>query len=347
MPIPQIPQNMVVQQADRKVLVSWDIVPGAVSYKIQRSTDGITYSNLVSGVTTPFYQDSSVSISVQYYYQVAATNGSGDSPYCNPLSVIPAPSGQMSLGELRLRAKQRADRVASQFVTEEEWNSYINQSYFELYDILIQAYGNEYYVAPGANFVTIGTTRFYNLPDGASTFYTVDQTPFVAAPFYKLIGVDLALNASNQAYITLKRFQFIARNNYIYPQITTNLLGVAGMKYRLIGNQIEFIPTPQAGQIIQLWYIPRMVSMLKDTDLCDGVSGWTEYIITDAAIKALQKEESDVTVLMAQKMALIDRIQAAAENRDAGEPDLISNTRKYTDLYGFGSPNGDGGWGGN
>lgn len=348
MAIPQIPQQLVVQQADRKVLVSWNIVPGATSYTIQRSLDGITYTNLVTGVLPPQYEDAAVTISVKYYYQVAAVNGSGTSPFTNPLFIIPSPAGEMSLGELRLRSKQRAEREASQFVTDEEWNSYINQSYFELYDILVQAYGNEYYVAPGANFQTVGSTRFYPLPDGFLTFYDTSlQNSFAAPPFYKLLGVDLALDASSQAYITLKKFQFISRNRYVYPQITTNLLGVAGMRYRIMGNQIEFIPTPQGGQVIQLWYVPRMVSMLKDTDLCDGVSGWTEYIITDAAIKALQKEESDVQILMAQKMALIDRIQSAAENRDIGEPELISDTRRYTDLYGFGSPGSDGGYGGN
>jgi hypothetical protein len=90
-----------------------------------------------------------------------------------------------------------------------------------------------------------------------------------------------------------------------------------------------------------------MTELLKDTDFCDGVSGWTEYIIIDAAIKALQKEESDVTILAAQKMSMLDRIEAAAENRDAGEPDTLSDTRRYTDLYGFGSPSSDGPYGGN
>ena len=40
-----------------------------------------------------------------------------------------------------------------------------------------------------------------------------------------------------------------------------------------------------------------------------------EYVITDAAIKMMQKEESDTSVLQLQKAALIRRIEAAAENR--------------------------------
>ena len=65
---------------------------------------------------------------------------------------------------------------------------------------------------------------------------------------------------------------------------------------------------------------------------------WSEYVIVDAAIKASQKEESDVSILMQQKMALIKRIEDSAMNRDVGQPDRISDTRNSTGY-------GGGGWG--
>jgi hypothetical protein len=232
--------------------------------------------------------------------------------------------------------------VNSTFVTTQEWNSYITQSYFELYDLLVQKYGNDYFVAPITQFLTTSAS-LYPLPDGVTSFLDASGTPFIAKPFYKLLGVDLSLNAGNNAYITLHRFNFMDRNNYVYPQLTANALGVSGMRYRLLGNNLEFIPTPTAGQLIRLFYVPRLAVPLQDTDLLDGVSGWTEYVIVDAAIKAMQKEESDVSVLAAQKMALIQRIEAAAENRDAGEPSTITNVRRSYDQYdgwGFDGPNG-------
>jgi len=48
---------------------------------------------------------------------------------------------------IRTAAKQRADLVASQFVTDPEWNSNINASLQELFDMLVQKFGNDYYVA--------------------------------------------------------------------------------------------------------------------------------------------------------------------------------------------------------
>jgi hypothetical protein len=74
------------------------------------------------------------------------------------------------------------------------------------------------------------------------------------------------------------------------------------------------------------------LSALSDT--VDGYSGWTEYVIVDAAIKCLQKEESDVSVLMVQKAALKQRIEEASQNRDAGQPSTISDTRARDGYYG-------------
>lgn len=335
MPAPAIPQNFVAQQGNGDVWLTWNAVSGATTYNIQRSTDNITFSALAS-VAVPQYLDTSATLGTEYWYRVNADNGTA-SAYSAPVSVVPVGTGQMTLGQLRKLAKQKADRENSQFVTDAEWNVYINQSYFDLYDLLVQKFGNEYFVADPLTISTTGADE-YDLPDG--TNYNG------ARPFYKLLGVDLALNSTSNAYITLRKFDFISRNRYVYPQITTNLLGVAGLRYRLLGNKLKLIPTAQPGQQLRLWYIPRMVMLLKDTDIVDGVSGWTEYIAVDAAIKALLKEEGDVSALAAVRAVLEKRIEEAAENRDAGLPDTISDTRRNTDMYGAGFPFGDTPFGG-
>lgn len=251
----------------------------------------------------------------------------------------------MTLSELMIATRQRADMLpsgytpslidTSLFVTDPEIISYINQSYFELYDLLITLY-EDYYVASPLEFATDGTTSQYPLPDG---------TLYSAAPaFYKLMGVDLGLASASNAFVTLKKFDFAERNRYVYPQITSSSLGVFNLRYRLVGNTLMFIPTPSAGQIVRLWYFPRLTTLSALNSTAEGVSGWTEYIICDAAIKCLQKEESDVSVVMAQKMALIKRIQDSASDRDAGQPDTISDVRSMASRWG--SPNGDGSYGG-
>ncbi len=243
-------------------------------------------------------------------------------------------STTMTLLQVRTASKQRSDMVNSDFISDSEWDSYINQSYFELYDLLIQKYGNDYYVASPVTITLNGTDFLYPLPDG---------TLYSAAPaFYKLLGVDLNLVGTNTpgTAVTVRAFNFADRNRYAVPNFQS-FYGVTNLRYRLQGNNLWLTPTPSAGQTLKLWYIPRLTTLSSDESVVDGISGWTEYIIIDAAIKAMQKEESDVSVLMAQKQAMIQRIEAAAENRDAANPGTVNDSRGSDQGY-MGS---GGGWG--
>lgn len=330
MAIPTTPSNPYLQTANSQNLLSWDAVvstPTLISYSVQRSLDGVTYTS-VSSPTTLSYLDTTVTIGTQYWYQVAAVNADGTSLYTIPKSIVPAPIGEMSLVGLRYSAMQKADRVNSKFVTKPEWDKFINLALTELYDLLITVY-QDYFEAPEVSFIADGTTYEYPLPDGFITF-TDSQSgqTIVAPPFLKLTGVDLAVNNANNAYVTLDKYNLIDRNNYVYPNSAGTIYGVFNLQYRLMGNKIRFIPTPTANQIIRLLYIPRLRELLQDTDLTTiGYSGWLDYVICRAAKYALDKEESDTSAITAELLFLMDRINASAINRDAGRPDTISDVR--------------------
>lgn len=240
--------------------------------------------------------------------------------------------GQTTLGSIRLQAQQRSDMVNSQFITNAEWNAYINASFYELYDILVQKFGDDYFVATPFTYTTQTNTQTYPLP--------VD--------FYKLLGVEVALNTGDpNSWVTLKNFNFIDRNRWSYPNIYT-FYGITNLRYRLNGNNIMLVPINQAGQTLRIWYIPRNKILINDTDIIDGVSGWEEYIIVDACIKAWVKQESDPTAFALQKQALLKRIEEASENRDPGEATHVSDSKSLNYGWGSGSDgNGPGGgtWG--
>lgn len=337
MATPAMPIDITLQQANGQIFLDWSLVAGATSYQVQRSEDGVTYT-IVASPTVNSFLDDTITVGVLYYYKVASTNTNGTSPYTYAGAIIAAYAGELPLANVRLAAQQRADRVNSQYVTKAEWNSYINQSYFELYDLMVTTY-EDYSVAVPVDFVTDGTSDKYALPNGVN----YDG----ARPLYKLLGIDCGLANGVNGYVTLKKFNFIARNKYVFPNITSTFLGVFNLQYRVMGSNIMFIPTPSAAQVMRIWYVPRLRSLLQDTDIMDGISGWDEYVIVDAAIKALQKEESDVSVLMAQKMALKSRIEESASNRDAGQPDTVSDTRSWSSRWGSsGGDPGGGPWGG-
>lgn len=344
MPAPSAPsQNTVVQQtANGNNLVSWPITSGATSYKVQRSTDGVTFTTVGTPAVNS-YLDTTVTVGTAYYYQVAASNGSGDSSYTAgyPTPIVPCLPGQVNLGALRYRAMFKADQLKSQFLTKDQWNINLNQSLFSLFDILTTKSGDNYVVASPYTITTTGAKN-YPLPDGSASFAQGGVTP---PAVYKILGVDCGVAVGNNAWVTLPRYNWIDRNKFIYPQLQANALGVFNLSYRQMGNDLFFIPNPSAGQYIQLWYVPVMTMLLQDTDMMGfSISGWDEYVVTDAAIKAATQEESYelVASLKEDKQRLFERIEETASNRDQGIPNTVSDTRSNTGFYDGGGFGGTG-----
>ena len=342
MAIPSMPnqQTTYLQQGNGQALLSWNPVPGATSYSVKRSTDGINFT-VVATPTAFQYLDSAVTVNTQYWYQLASVNISGTSPYTAAQSIVPTVSGTMSLGQLRLLAQQRADRVNSNFVTLPEWNSFINLAADELYDLITTVF-EDYNMYQPVYFTTNGAQSSYNLPDGVTTFQTASGSNIVPPPIYKLSGVDLGLNNAANGFVTVSKYNFIDRNRYVFPNTASTIYGVFGLQYRFIGNSIRFIPQPSSNQPIGIWYIPRRIQLLQDIDVTDGYNGWNQYIICRAAKYALDKEESNTDKLGEEIVFLKTRIEESAPNRDEGQADTISDCRQAS---GFGS-DGGGGWNG-
>lgn len=203
-----------------------------------------------------------------------------------------------SLAQLTTRCQSESDNTNSEFVAStgspSEWTNYINSALAEVYGLTATVYGADYYVQSpltGYLFTTDGINQFFSLP----------------ADFFKLLGVDVLYGAQNQ-WVGLKPFAFGDRN-----------------KFNAVNS-----PIPAAGQQCRVFYIPRYTPLVNAGDLIpDALSanGWDEYIVVDACIRTLAKEESDVSVFMARKKAIIARLDAEAANRDAGSPASIVDSR--------------------
>lgn len=351
--VPYQPQNLVAEQADGNILITWQGSLGATSYQVQRSMDGVNFSNYATtGVATQFI-DQLPGVGIMYYYQVAGVNVSGTGPYSTPSQMVAAPPSEMSLYELRLRSQQAADRVDSGFVTVSEWNSFLRLAMYELYDLLMTSY-EDYFAQNFVAIQTDGTTANYPLPNGVTNYLGGNYNGISGAPagaFYKLAGVDLNVNTSvvTPSRVSLLRFDFIKRNQYVYPNSTSTIYGVYNMRYRLMGNNINIIPTPAGSQTLILWYSPKLSSLLKDTDVTTiGTSGWLRYTIVRAAKYAIDKEQEGANTdkLDAEILFLKSRIEQAAANRDTGIADTISETRQDPIYGGTGFAGGgeSGGW---
>lgn len=350
MSVPAIPTNIYISTGNAQVCLNWGIVSGATSYSIQRSTDGVNFSGLATPAVN-FYVDSTGTIGTNYYYQIAAVTsggGGGTSAYNGvgtnglSLSITPCPPGQINLGYLRYQSLLRADLLNNPFITTDEVNFYVNQSAYELYDILVLEYGDDYFLSPPILYTLTGALS-YPLPDGITSYINGNTgNSFVPPAHYKLNGIDVNISGGsagpNAAWVPIPRCNWSDRDRYTtFPGQAGALNNVYQMAYREMGNQLYLFPQ-NINQTIRLWQVPIMTQLLLDTDMLPfSISGWSEYVMVDVAIKMLQKEESfDQAAQMGQRLQVLrDRIDKAASNRDVGQPNTVSNTRATMGDPGF------------
>lgn len=222
----------------------------------------------------------------------------------------------VTLGELRTRARQLSDigqdAGGGSFIDDAEWTRIIDQAYCELYELL--AASGLYFFESTATLVTDGTASV-SLP----------------ADHYQTIGVDYAYGT---VYQSLTRLSVRERNRF------SGSTGGPAIAYRVVGSKLTLYPTPPTLQSYLLVYVPAPASLVDAaaTATVDGVAGWEEYVVVDAAIRAKLREETDASALERRKMDLRARIIESAELREVASPTRVvdvygDDDYGYPDLY--------------
>ena len=228
------------------------------------------------------------------------------------------------LDQLRLRVTRAADiESATARFTTTELNDYINESATELYDLIRAAYGQDYY-RKTQTFTTTGSTATYNL----------------ASDFLDLISVDIPLGGN--LVLTAHPYMENERNLYKFFPFGAWTLNQP-LWYRLTGavdstgtsaQTISFIPTPTGTYTVNVNYVPVPTLMVADADTFDGIAGWEQYVVVDAAMKCALKQQNfelfNALSMMKEKME--QRIREMASEHDAGQAERVHDV--YRDLAG-------------
>ncbi len=216
----------------------------------------------------------------------------------------------ITLAQLRLRARERADMVNSTFVTDaaDSLDSWINEGAQKLHDLLVSAYGNDY-VEKSSTLTTVAGTTDYALP----------------ADFYKLLGAELPFSGSMK---TLKPYNRTERNAFANQPVTLSRFNIP--RYKLSKGVIRLLPAPSGVLVGKLWYSPLLqvtkadssvINLLVDsTDTIDFPAGWERYVVMYAARVCMSKEETSVTDISAMLEKEEGDLNAMAENRNADQP---------------------------
>jgi hypothetical protein len=182
-------------------------------------------------------------------------------------------------------ARRRADDDVDKALTQDdpELISYIDQAYGAYYDVLVSA-DPEYYQVE-TSFSTVAGTKLYALPTNWSGTKHVDRL-------------------EGQRYIELGRLQPHERNYYAEPGLPC--------RYRVEQGQLALYRTPSSVITIRHTYVPVWTALTADTQTIDGLLGNEDLIEIEVAIRLLEKEDIDVSGLVAKRSAALERLQARA-----------------------------------
>jgi len=121
----------------------------------------------------------------------------------------------------------------------------------------------------------------------------------------------------------------------VYEEADTNGItepqswGGQAPSFRLLGNNIEFRPSPAADGTVSIKYVSTAVRLADPADTIDGVDGYEEYVVGWAA-KLLCTKNGDTTraALCDSLMAsVLDRMRSVEHARNAVAPPRMLDVR--------------------
>jgi hypothetical protein len=214
-----------------------------------------------------------------------------------------------TLAQIREKVRQRADiQNEKKRYPDSELDRYINDSYKELYATLVR---HSLIREEAQQRITADGSVAYNLEDN----------------HYSTLGV---FKEESRHYRRLRKHSHRHR-----PHGAQEAINGEAFRYRIAKSggvkRIELVPRPQNGVYV-LVYVPILADLTEEDEM-DAVLSYDEYVVIDAAIKALRKENSDTSNLMSEKAAIEVRIIAAAEAEEMTEAYTIARSRRRHDHF--------------
>jgi len=266
------------------------------------------------------------------------------------------------------RARYRSDKLNSTFISDTaDCLPWADHGHRELYDLLIAAYGQEYFLTTADMYVSASTlySTLSTYYVGTGYTYTYQANPLTpttitasnvldtaTSKFYKLIRLDLSTVAGSITTTTIPDIPVYVNTHYFVSagpnpcrvplrpfefsdQVLSDTAAQwdssgANVRYRLSGDRIYWHPRPSAHQFVRMYYIPLATTLTATTSVVDTwAEPWTEYVelYISRAISAKEHDISQVAAVQAQLDEVKRRIIETAPPRDAGQPQSIVDVR--------------------
>lgn len=212
-----------------------------------------------------------------------------------------------TLTELRQNARRRADMEDSgNFISDAELDQYINDGWYELYDVM---------VASEPRLFTVATTAFEKI-DGSDPYFSLP------GDFYRL--ENLISGTGNQAKVCIRSHKD-GRPSELRKLASDTGHPVYAMRWVASDGTFRLYVYPESdGSSLFMEYVPQPVTL---DAVMNGVlylpGPWFEYPELFAAASMLRKEESDVGNHLRRLSDLADKVRDEVKNIDSTRPSSI------------------------
>lgn len=215
------------------------------------------------------------------------------------------------VANVRSRSDQVTRNGATSFITDAEIATWLDLAGAELHDELCNSESD--YLLKSYVFQTQNNQADYPLPDN----------------FYRERGLETLIGSYK---INARRLPFERRNDFQavaggWTWASFPLLSNAGPMVGLWDDSMHFVPIPDGGYQVTLWYYP-VAALLTTSDgnggantYLDAINGWEEFVVDRAAQKCAERDENwDFSQTLAASVAKAkERIRSNASRRVEGE----------------------------
>ncbi len=226
--------------------------------------------------------------------------------------------------DLRDAARERADMVNSQFVTDAELNRWIENSRRHLYNKLVGKY-EDYFI----KWITQASLISLSSPTPGIVVGEADY--MLPIDYFKMVLVEEIYSGggsnelSKYRFADLPRFRGQGNSKPIgYVLYGSNDYDPHGSGAPVTGSRIKLVPPPdQTTYELTLTYVPTCPELTGDAGVAgsmDHINGFNEWVELDVTIKALTKEEAEVGGLVAERNSWMEAMEAIFIPRDIGQP---------------------------
>jgi len=199
-------------------------------------------------------------------------------------------------------------------LTDTENDAHITDAY--LLTLIDRSYNKLY------RLITTQYESFFDTEDTSKSLIVGQRDYALASDLMHLKGVDLVIGGER---VPMRVYSFGERNQRGQDP---RLLRVGydnrtQYRYRTQGNNLRIDPVPTSTEQLVMTYVPRPVRITTSGQTFDVIAGFDDFIIYDASMFVLARQERDPSIYMAARQAAEQEVIKAVSPRDVGDPTTV------------------------